>query len=294
MGVAFPNKVLLATDGSEDAIRATDAALDLCEKGAELHVVHAWRAVPSVHFDAFVRREMHQMARELLEAEVGRIEAAGGTVTEAYLREGSPVDEVLDLADELDANLVIVGGKGRGPIGRLLMGSVSEGIVHAASRPVLVMRGPEGVWPPARVIVGDDGSEDALRAAMMAGEISRTGEATALLVSASPRLPKTDEEGRRLNPRLVDDELHRSERRILERAEELQAAFGDRPKVRLVAGEPTSALLEAAHENGPPPLIALGRRGLHRARRIRLGSVSTKVLRAAEGPVLIHPHPRDG
>jgi nucleotide-binding universal stress UspA family protein len=44
----FPNKILLATDGSEDAALAARAAIELSgETGAELHVVHAWQSVPS-------------------------------------------------------------------------------------------------------------------------------------------------------------------------------------------------------------------------------------------------------
>jgi nucleotide-binding universal stress UspA family protein len=45
-----PPTVLLATDSSEDAALAARAAIDLCETtGSELHVVHAWRSVPSTH-----------------------------------------------------------------------------------------------------------------------------------------------------------------------------------------------------------------------------------------------------
>ena len=55
-------------------------------------------------------------------------------------------------------------------------------------------------------------------------------------------------------------------------------------------GEPATALLEAAGEGAERALLAVGSRGLDATRRLRLGSVSTKVLHAAHGPVLIYPH----
>lgn len=52
-------------------------------------------------------------------------------------------------------------------------------------------------------------------------------------------------------------------------------------------------ILEAAREAGEPALISVGGWGLGRIHRVRVGSVSTKVVRAAQGPVVIYPHPRD-
>jgi nucleotide-binding universal stress UspA family protein len=145
----FPGKVLLATDGSGDAALAARAAVDLTTKtGSELHVVHAWYSVPSTRFDSFVRAQLQLEARELLDAQVAQVEKQGSKVACAYLREGSAVDEVLDLADEIGADLIVMGSRGRGPVKRLVMGSVSEGVVHHARRPVLVLRGGSDAWPP--------------------------------------------------------------------------------------------------------------------------------------------------
>jgi nucleotide-binding universal stress UspA family protein len=58
-------------------------------------------------------------------------------------------------------------------------------------------------------------------------------------------------------------------------------------------GEATSVILEAAEEGGEPTLTAVGRRGLGRINRLRLGSISADVLRSTTGPVLIVPAPDD-
>jgi nucleotide-binding universal stress UspA family protein len=293
---SFPNKILLATDGSEDANLAARAAIELSNRTAsELHIVHVWHDVPTPHFHTFVRAQLRQEAEEVLQKQIERIEQAGGTVAEAHLREGRTIDEILDLSEELEVGLLIVGSRGLGGVRRIVLGSVSEGIVHHARRPVLVMRGGENAWPPSRVIVGDDSSDDAREAAQLATRIGKLFGTTALLVRAYPRLPETDPEGRELDPRLVNDALRREQRTLEGRAAEIEEASGIRPRAQIAVGDTAASLIEAAEEAAPErALIAVGSRGLDAVQRLRLGSVSTKVLRAARGPVLIvNPGPRE-
>ena len=144
---SFPKKILLATDGSEDATLAARAAIELSNRTAsELHVVHVWHDVPTPHLHSFVRAQLRQEAEEVLNKQLERIEQAGGTVAEAHLREGRTIDEILDLSEELDVGLLIVGSRGLGGVGRILLGSFSEGIIHHARRPVLVVPGGRDAW----------------------------------------------------------------------------------------------------------------------------------------------------
>jgi nucleotide-binding universal stress UspA family protein len=94
---------------------------------------------------------------------------------------------------------------------------------------------------------------------------------------------------------MVDDELRREERKLEERATRLEEHLGVRPRIRLDVGHPAARLLGAAEEQreGERTLLAVGSRGLGPLGRARLGSVSTKVLRAAKGPVLVCPDPRE-
>jgi nucleotide-binding universal stress UspA family protein len=285
----LPKKILLATDGADDARLATRAAVSLVDKtGAELHVVHAWQYVPDPVIDPDYYEEG---ARRLLSEETEFVSDAGAAVREAHLVMGSPVDAILDLAEEIGADLLVVGSRGHGTLGRLILGSVSEGVVQHATRPVLVMRGEEDAWPPGRVVIGDDGSESAKKAGELATSIGELLGARCALVRAYPEFPETDRVGRALDPRAVDDALRRAERELRERAEELGTLAGRRPRIGIAAGDAAVAILEEAREDDEAAtLIAMGSRGLGLARRLRLGSVSTKVLRAAEGPVLVYPH----
>src|SRR3712207_6827645 len=64
---SFPNKILLATDGSADAALAARAAIELSNRTAsELHVVHSWQSVPSARFESFIWAQLEQEAEELL------------------------------------------------------------------------------------------------------------------------------------------------------------------------------------------------------------------------------------
>jgi nucleotide-binding universal stress UspA family protein len=154
----LPDKILLATDGSKEAELAGRFALELAEKiGSELHVVHVfgimpWYPVypegtdpddaepgePVVEED--LRRSSERRARELLDSEVEKISSLGGSVERAYLREGGPAQEIVGLAEEMGAGLIVVGSRGFGGIRRALMGNVSDSVVRHAHCPVTVVR----------------------------------------------------------------------------------------------------------------------------------------------------------
>jgi nucleotide-binding universal stress UspA family protein len=150
--LAFPVKILLASDGSEEANLAAATATDLAKgTGSELHVVHVGH-MPTVLYeypgplvlDADLRSRMEEdaerAARTRLEELLKKLREAGGEVTEAHARVGHPDTEIVGLAGRLGAGLIVMGSRGRGPLKRALMGSVSDSVVRHAPCPVLVVR----------------------------------------------------------------------------------------------------------------------------------------------------------
>ena len=151
----FPTTILLATDGSQEAELAGRTAADVAEKtGSELHVVHVFGIAPvgppvypeatdlqgeALEVEA-EERISEQQARERLEAEVEKIRSAGGDVAQAHLREGRVAPEIVALAEDIGAGLIVIGSRGRGGIRRALMGSASDMVVRHAHCPVLVIR----------------------------------------------------------------------------------------------------------------------------------------------------------
>lgn len=73
--------------------------------------------------------------------QLDEVEASGGEASRAHLRRGQPVEVISDLIEELGIDLTVVGSRGLGSIKRLVMGSVSEGVIDLAACPVLVVRG---------------------------------------------------------------------------------------------------------------------------------------------------------
>lgn len=296
---SFLTRVLIAADGSKDAALAARVAVDLSNKtGAELHVVHAWQPLPHYAYPSLVEKgyspPYEQGARKVLVDQVHGIRGIGGTVAGDYLKAGRPSEVVLDLADEVGADLVVVGSRGLGPVRRLVLGSVSEDIVHHVRRPVLVVRGGDEAWPPEHVVVGDDGSEEAERAGILAAGIAELYGARATLVGAEhepPSPPNLPDYERSIYERLVEEYSRDGIDRLEERAGRLQELTGLRPEVSFVTLDPTFGILAAA-EGSAASLVAVGSHGRGAVERAVLGSVSTKVLRAAEGPVLVCPRRR--
>jgi nucleotide-binding universal stress UspA family protein len=144
----FPTRILLATDGSEEAELATIRAVELAESThSELHAVHVG-VVPSflvsypgtLGFEGKLYEQIQEQSRELLRKESWRVKVAGGTVAGAHLRMGKVDLEVVGLAKQLGADLIIMGCRGHRGIRRAIEGSVSGGVIRQAPCPVLVVR----------------------------------------------------------------------------------------------------------------------------------------------------------
>ena len=153
----FPTKILLATDGSAEATLAAQTAVDVADKtNSELHVVYVGEldygypsydptndpsfAVPDFEYMQQIHENLEQEARKALDAEVERVKAAGGRVVEAHLSMGSPDAEIVKLAEDIGAGLIVLGSRGLGGIRRTLIGSVSDSVVRHAHCPVMVVR----------------------------------------------------------------------------------------------------------------------------------------------------------
>jgi nucleotide-binding universal stress UspA family protein len=144
----FPTRILLATDGSEEAELAALRAVELADAtDSELHVVHVG-VVPSflvsypgtLGYEGKLYEQVQEQSRELLRKQSWRVKATGGIVAGSHLRMGAVALEIVALAEELGADLIVMGSRGLGGVRRALMGSVSDSVVRHAHCPVLVVR----------------------------------------------------------------------------------------------------------------------------------------------------------
>lgn len=144
----FPTRMLLATDGSEEAELALRAAASLANSTkAGLYVVNVLPTDVGIPYPVEVLQrppleELKQQARAFLDRQVEQLSAEGVAVIGSHLRQGRPANEIIELSEELGVDLIVVGDKGLGGVRRALMGSVADAVARHAHCPVMVVRDP--------------------------------------------------------------------------------------------------------------------------------------------------------
>ena len=137
-------QILIATDGSPSAREAVDVGLELAkEQEADVTFVHV---TPPDEFTGGRLGTTPVAHREEIDESETALKAAADAADEAgisYALErisGDTIDTIVGIADAKDADLIVVGSRGRGPVTAALLGSVSRGVLHHAKRPVLIVR----------------------------------------------------------------------------------------------------------------------------------------------------------
>ena len=143
------HSIVVGTDGSDTATKAVAQAVDLARAvGAKLELVSAYEPVPAQRLNEERRQAPEDLQWAInpredvdatLEAAAGVARAAGVEVA-VYARQGDPADAILDVAEEREADLVIVGNKGMTGAKRFLLGSVPNKVSHHAPCSVLIIR----------------------------------------------------------------------------------------------------------------------------------------------------------
>jgi len=162
--------ILVPTDGSADVDAVADHALNLAAlTGAEVHAIYVIEGTKArgAHPDD----ETNEEARERGEAAVAEIEALGSehdVAVETAVLEGRAAEAILEYADRVDVDLIVMGTRGRSGLDRFLLGSVAERVIRMSDVPVMTVRltADERAVPEAdvaksiaREVLKDDGFE---------------------------------------------------------------------------------------------------------------------------------------
>jgi nucleotide-binding universal stress UspA family protein len=144
------SKILVCSDGSENAEHAVKTAVSLaCKFGAEVVLVNVVNPAPLVAPyvmaveaapNTEVLLEYAEDSQTTLLCKASEPFAQEGIKVKLRAEMGQPVDVILSVADEEKADVIVLGSRGLGGFQRLMLGSVSDGVLHHALCPVLIVR----------------------------------------------------------------------------------------------------------------------------------------------------------
>ena len=284
-------RILVATDGSTHADRAVTAVADL-DWGTDAVVrlvtvlvepVDPLGVLPAELVEAAIDDEM----RGTLARGVSLLGPLATLAQRAVVR-GRPPDAIIEEAEVFDADLIVVGHRGRGPVAARLIGSVAAEVAERATRPVLVVRG----LVAGPIVLGDDGSPQAeaarriiatwpafRRCAVRVVSVARAQAPIASVVAASARREVGEAYRSDLARSLAD-------RARIARAAELELrAAGLAASGSVAIGDAATTILDAAAAMFAG-LIVVGCRG-HGGIRALLGTTAKAVILRAQSSVLI-------
>jgi nucleotide-binding universal stress UspA family protein len=284
-------RIVVGVDDSAPADVALCWAVQEAEvRRAAIELVHA--------YGLQVRAPLTSSSRELAERTMERIVGRNRSILDTVKWDttlvpvfGVPYSEALsDAGDEAD--LVVVGSRGLGGFGALLLGSTSYRTVGHAPCPVAVVRGEpdtSAAGTPHRIVVGLDGSRIARRALRWALDEAELRDVPLTLVHACPG--PTDVSQDRVQPDAHADEAHGTIReQALEVIDLALEIVEPSPGIHIdrvaAVGSPASVLLDRATAN---TLLVVGTRGHGAIGRALVGSVSHQCLHHAQVPVIVVP-----
>ncbi len=141
-------QILVPVDFTETSERALSYAVEVARKfEASITVLHAYQ-IPVYGFPDGAYITAADVAAQLSTAAQGRLDSIiesqklAGVPIVSVLRDGVAWEEINAVAQEIKADLIIIGTHGRRGLARALLGSVAENVIRTAKIPVLVIHGP--------------------------------------------------------------------------------------------------------------------------------------------------------
>jgi nucleotide-binding universal stress UspA family protein len=272
------DSVIIGFDGSKQAEDALALGGLLSTIGESVIVL----AYITVHQPPFERQSRgyaqarREQVHEVLEPALAVLAGREG-VEPASIDSSSPARGLHDLADDYckyGTGVLAIGSTHRGPVGRVVLGSVGELLIAGCPCPIMVApkgfarNAPQSI---AKIVVGFDGSPESRAALGVARDLTHATGGEMRVVSVAHRSAHTDDsEGLRTR---LDREL---------------AALSGTASGTLVEGDPAERLAEAAAD---ADLLVLGARGYGPHQHVFVGSVSSKLVRSSPCPVLVLPRP---
>ena len=281
-------RVIVATDGSNIARAAVTTASHFpWPAGTRVRVVVARRS--PVEYRRSILLTALDRGAEIAADHARRVLTRRWPDLDVVIVDKAPVTAVLGEAQRFGADVIVVGWRGHGAVRRLLMGSVSRGIVRGAACAVLVVRRLQRV---SSIVVGLDQRPQASRALEFVARLvpparGRVTLATAVTLTPVPSrrialaagdLPREVKRTNAIRARTASKGLKRAAAKLESRGWETRTA--------VTTGEPLNDLLGAV-KAARAHLLVVGAKGTSRVRHSLLGSVAEGALNSSPVPVLV-------
>jgi nucleotide-binding universal stress UspA family protein len=307
--------VLVPLDGSTLGEHALPWAVTIArEANAKLRLCHIHPQAAEValeaspFYDEELKFKLKSRQRKYLDDLAQRLKPLLSKAPEVILDEGDVAEKLREQAQKTGADLVVMSSLGRGPMGRLFLGSVTDELLRTLTLPMLLVHPhAEKVDITAAMSVRHmllplDGSPIADQILDPAAKLAKIMGAEITLLRVVPPLPVLEPPIAGAYPPNLDSMLQRLEetqhqlmqsaRQELERtAAQLQSRV-KAVQIRVIENMPADEILQSAK---PPAidLVALATHGRRGLARVFLGSVSDKVIRGAQVPILV-VRPKEG
>ena len=282
------DRILLPTDGSEEATAVADVALEIAAAhDAAVHVLN----VADTTRDSVtnVRGQIVDALVEEGDRIVDVVEERGrdwGVTVQTAVLQGDPSPTIVDYAAEYDIDLVVMPTRGRRGLERVLLGSVTERVISSAPVPVLVCNpGSEFAftYPSERVLVPTDGSDAANRALSAGIDVADATGATLHLLTVA----ETASLGPDVRSASTTERLTETAEETIEDARTRAADAGiDSLETAVRQGQPYQEI-RSFIDDEDIDLVVLGTGEASDFGRFLWGGVTSKLVRSSPIPVLM-------
>lgn len=284
-------KLLLAVDGSDNSYEAV-RALKYLARAEELHIVHVLNVpspaypmmMPEVAQELYdtVERNMRDDGTRLLDRIVSLLPLDAGPVTK-HLVVGSPVDQIVALAEQQKINLILLGARGLGPIKERFVGSVSHRVLTFGPGAKLIL--PVPLKALHRILLPLQGSYDAEHALSFLQQNPFREPPTITLFTVLPHTRPPWPVDAVSAEHMETHSLGKAKDFLDEMAAKLRP-YGYQTRVATTLGTPVDEILQQAKASDSD-LILVGSRGRRGITRMVLGSVSHALLHQGTYPLMI-------
>jgi nucleotide-binding universal stress UspA family protein len=277
-------KILVAVDGSNSSRNAFRQACRIARSDESW--ITAVTAIPLFQdqFDVISTKEKVSSALtregENILSDIKKIAGEEDVFVKVKLEEGSPADTIIEIADENNFDLIVIGRHGKSRIERVLMGSVTARVIGHTPKDVLVVPDNAEIgWQ--KILLTTDGSKYNKAAAERAIDIAKGYGSEFKIVSVVDVPPEFYAEA----ANAVDDMVNKA-KGYVDDVKKKAETEGVKTEVFVREGESYRIIIDLAVEQGVE-IIVMGSHGRTGLERLLMGSVTEKVIGYASCPVLV-------